>query len=151
MKRFFVAVAFMAMGCEMSQTQSIGKCGGDVAEAGAPFKISDGVGGTGGEGGADGGAAPLVGPGGPCDVDTDCADALCVASKNSFSYGYCYAPSMVGCIVVTDPAPQKANCAAMTKRLYVCGDSEDVAKWGQNCVVTDVGALGESYHCCDKP
>lgn len=92
-----------------------------------------------------------IGDGGPCGLDDDCVNGACIASTNSFSYGYCYGKDMIGCIVVTEPSPFKAQCAALTKRLYVCGDGEDVTQWGANCASVGDGSFGETYECCDAP
>lgn len=144
---FFLTAMFLAVGCE--QTQTTGSCtSGEPFDGGAPLPIIGGDGGTGGEGGQ-APVEPLQG-GAPCDVDAQCASSYCVASKNDWSFGYCYGDVMDGCIVVTEPSPFKAQCAASTKILYVCGTGFDVSQLG-TCDDVATGMLSEHYQCCAKP
>lgn len=140
------ALAAGLVGCE--QTTIVGDCGGEaVMEAGAPFIISP-------PDAAEPDAPeplPLLGDGAPCDVNDDCANAACIPSTNSFGAGYCYSSAMEGCIVVGEPSPMQAQCAPLSKALYVCGDSTDVLAWDQGCVDVGTGSFDETYHCCNKP
>ena len=148
MKKVIVVGMVALLGCE--QTQIVGSCesANDATRLAASPDGGDGGEGFGGSGGS-GGVGNLAG-GAPCDNDTQCASLYCVASKNDWTFGYCYGPEMDGCLVVTDPSPHKSSCAALSKVLYVCGDGYDVAQLG-TCTLTSSGTLNEAYHCCNKP
>lgn len=146
MKWICLLMGLAVMGCGCDQTTII-TIHEETAEAGAPFIVAPAE-----DAGVDAPEpAPLLGDGAPCDVDGDCENAACIPSTNSFGAGYCYSAAMEGCIIVGEPSPMKAQCAALSKVLYVCGDSTDVLAWNQGCADVGTGSFGETYYCCTKP
>ena len=139
-----VLAGIVGCGCDQTTIITINET---TAEAGAPFMVTDA--GNDAPEELDTSPLPLV-AGAPCDDDFECASDVCMPSANDFSAGYCFARTMEGCIVVTALHPVKALCSSVTRSLYVCGDSWDVASLG-DCDDVAVGDLGEHYHCCKKP
>lgn len=143
-------LAMVCLGCG-SSSESVVQCGSDeetdkVDVSGSPLGNPDGgADGTGGEGGG----ASLRPDGASCDNNTECEHAYCVPSKNSFGAGVCFSNAMEGCVLVTDPAPLKQQCASPLKALYTCGLSWDTTTLG-TCAMIGTGSMGEEYHCCDK-
>jgi hypothetical protein len=145
--RIFVLLfaALSIAGCEERQVVAAG-CGDVEVDDGALQSVIV-------HGDVDAGVdAPLSeepkGAGAVCVTDEDCASKLCLPSNTKFfEVSYCFSRDAEGCMTVSPPPVDAEPCTKPGGKVYACGDTWDVALFGE-CDEVYVGAIGETYHCC---